>query len=119
VSEKLDKAVLQKNTCSAVIQNAIDYMEKHYQKKLSLEEVAENCYISPNYLSSLFSKEKNIRFSEYLIEIRLHHAVELLEDMKYSVAEIGQMVGYRDVGYFTQIFVKKYGITPAKYRKAK
>lgn len=118
VSEKLDKSALQKNAYSCIIRTAKEYIEKNYQKRLTLEEVAGNSYVSPNYLSMLFRREMNIHFSEYLSNIRLENSVKLLDDISLSVSDVAQMVGYKDVGHFNSIFMKKYGVTPAKYRRS-
>lgn len=105
------------SSVSCIIRTAKNYIDENYDKKISLEDVARHAYISPNYLSSLFKKEMGINFIEYVTEIRLREAKKLLEDMKYSVVEVAQMVGYKDVGHFCNVFLKKYGVSPTAYRK--
>lgn len=105
------------STISCIIRTAKNYIDEHYGSKISLEDVAGHAYISPNYLSSLFKKEMGVNFIEYVTEVRLREAKKLLEDVRYSVVEVAQRVGYKDTGHFSSVFLKKYGVSPTAYRK--
>ena len=56
-------------------------------------------------------------YSEYLQDIRLKKARQLLEETDLSVADIAEQVGYHNKGYFYKLFTRKYGVTPAQYRR--
>lgn len=114
---KIDGGTAHTSTVSCIIRTAKQYIDEHYSQKISLEDVAGHAYISPNYLSSLFKKEMGINFIEYVTEVRLREGKKLLDDVKYSVVDVAQMVGYKDVGHFCNVFLKKYGVSPTGYRK--
>lgn len=117
VLSKMDEGQQETKTYSRMIKSAKEYIEKNYQKHLTLEEVAAQVYVSPNYLSALFHKEMGIHFLEYVTNIRLSHAKDMMDELNYSISDIAGLVGYKDAGHFNQVFAKKYGVSPAKYRK--
>lgn len=73
-------------------------------------------YLSPNYLSELFKKHTGKTISEYLTEYRLEKACQLLDHAEYRVGDVSGMVGIHDGRYFSNMFKKKYGMTPTEYR---
>jgi len=79
--------------------------------------VARKVYISPYYLSHLFREELNITFLEYLTMVRMEEAKKLLKDTSLSIVAIASQVGYEDASYFSKVFKKYVGISPAQYRK--
>lgn len=99
------------------IQTAKAYIGEHYNENLKLEDVAEQVYLAPTYLGVLFKKETGESFSSYLTIIRMEKAKELLHDIKYSIAEIANAVGYSDKRYFSKLFKEQVGVTPKEYRK--
>lgn len=83
---------------------------------ISLNQVAVNVGMSPSYFSSVFSKEVGKTFVEYLTEIRMEKAKELLMCSSLKTSEIGFDVGYKDPHYFSYIFKKTQGVSPKEYR---
>lgn len=114
---KMESSSGENSSISCIIRTAKKYIDEHYDQKISLEDVANHAYISPNYLSSLFKKEVGVNFIEYVTEIRMREAKKLLDDIQYSVVDVAKMVGYRDVGHFSGVFLKRYGVSPTAYRK--
>lgn len=96
---------------------AIRYMKDNLGKKVTLDEVADYVGFSPTYFSKIFSEEFKETFSAYMTRLRIERAMELLilEDMQ--VGEISATVGFEDQSYFTNVFRKFAGVTPAKFRK--
>lgn len=94
-----------------------DYLELHYSGVCSVEEMAEEVHLSPNYLRSLFKESMGQTILEYVTDYRLLKACELLRDKTLRVKEIGRLVGYDNESYFGTVFAKKYGVTPNEYRK--
>ena len=94
-----------------------EYIEKNYAGACSVEEMAEGLRLSPNYLRSLFKAGTGQTILEYLTDFRLQKACELLKDKTQKVKDIGLLVGYENISYFSQVFVKHYGVTPNEYRK--
>ena len=117
VKEKLKSPKPQTESCSKMIQAVKNYMEAHFEEHLTLESAAATVYVSPSYLSTLFKKETGSNFSEYLTAIRMKNAKRLLDDASYTVAQVAEMTGYRDVKHFSSVFQKYYDISPARYRK--
>ncbi|MEN8904373.1 MAG: helix-turn-helix transcriptional regulator, partial [Clostridiales bacterium] len=87
-----------------------------YKDQITLNQVAEHIYLSPYYMSRLFKKELGKNFSEYLIEVRIKKAKELLKDVRYKIYEIAYMVGIKDAHYFSRIFKKYVFLSPSEYR---
>lgn len=94
-----------------------EYLENHYMEEISLEQIAEKYYFNPSYFSSIFKNMFDLTFSEYLIELRMGKARQLLLETGNKVKEISTMVGYRDANYFVRSFKKYYGMTPEEYRR--
>lgn len=98
------------------VQKAADYIKLNYFEKISIKEIADQLYLSPNYLSELFKKHTGKTISEYLTEYRLEKACQLLDHAEYRVGDVSGMVGIHDGRYFSNMFKKKYGMTPTEYR---
>ena len=96
---------------------ARQYMLQHFDRDLSLEEVSRYVDISPYYFSKLFKNETGQTFVEYLTELRIEKAKQLLATASYSIKEICLGVGYSDPNYFSRIFKKVTGQTPTEYRE--
>ncbi|MEK3912359.1 response regulator [Paenibacillus sp. FSL H7-0331] len=103
-----------------VIHRAVAYMELHYdQEGLSLQDVSSVVHISPTYLSIIFKKEKNINFSDFLYQLRMNKAMELLRMSDLKSYEVAEKVGYRNPQYFSVCFKKYTGISPSEFKQVK
>lgn len=97
---------------------AIEYIDSNYhEESISLERVAKEVNISPNYFSAIFSQEVGMTFIEYLTNKRIEWAKYLLRHTDKRSGEIAFAVGYRDPHYFSFVFKKVTGCTPSEYRK--
>ncbi|MFS0725125.1 response regulator transcription factor [Paenibacillus sp. 1P07SE] len=105
-----------KSSTQMIIQHALDYMHAHYEESLSLRNVAEHVFLSPNYVGELFRTELGVSFTDQLIQIRVNKAKELLQLPQLKLYEVAQRVGYHNVGYFTNLFKRITGYTPKQYR---
>lgn len=102
---------------SDVIEIAKDQIRKTYMSdEISLNTIAAEVGMSPSYFSSIFSKEMGKTFVEYLTEIRMDRAKELLMCSSMKTSEIGYEVGYKDPHYFSYIFKKTQNCTPKEFR---
>ena len=104
---------------SFLIHQAITYMEQNYQKKLTLQDVADQCYVSQWHLSKLLNKHAGQSFYEILNGIRINAAKELLSDPSLKIGDIGELVGYSDAGHFARTFKKLEGISANEYRNTR
>lgn len=101
-----------------VVERIVTYFEEHYNEKISLDQIAENMYLSPFYISKIFKSEIGDTPIRYLINIRLEKAKALLESNNSgSIQEIAAMVGYDDAYHFSKLFKKHFGISPSQVRK--
>ena len=108
------------NQCRSVLKQAVSYMDSHFaDEDISLNRVAEEVKISPNYLSAVFSQEMGVTFVEYLTAKRMERARELLRMTGKRSGEVALEVGYKDPHYFSFLFKKTQGCTPRDYRSGK
>lgn len=102
---------------SDIIEIAKDQIRKTYMSdEISLNTIAAEVGMSPSYFSSIFSKEMGKTFVEYLTEIRMDRAKELLMCSSMKTSEIGYEVGYKDPHYFSYIFKETQNCTPKEFR---
>jgi two-component system response regulator YesN len=100
---------------SEMIDKVKEYMESHYAMA-NLNEAARIVHLNPQYLSKFFKEKTGVNFSEYLTEIKMNAAIQLLQDIRFKTYEVGNMVGYVDPKNFTKAFRKHFGISPREYR---
>ena len=104
------------NISNYTIKRALDYIRNHYQDSISLEAVASNLDITPEYLSTLFNREVGQNFSVFLKKFRISHAKRLLKGTDKKIYEIAREVGYSDAKYFNRVFKEEEGLSPGDYR---
>ncbi len=97
-----------------VIDETIQFIQKHYAKPLTLYILAERYQLKPKYFSYLFQKYVGIGPIDYLIQYRMHRAHELLITGQFQVATVAKSVGYADPYYFSRLFKKHIGVPPSK-----
>lgn len=103
---------------SQLISRVCKYISNNYTSyDLSLDSVSDILGITPSYLSSLFKKCTGVNFIDYISNIRIQTAKELLKDPLRSAGEIAELSGYESASYFTRAFKKKTGLTPTEYRR--
>lgn len=94
------------------------YLQHNYMMyDISLDSVSAILNLNASYFSSLFKRTFQVNFLDYLTELRMDAAKELLRDPLRSTAEVANMVGYESANYFTRAFKKKVGMTPTEYRR--
>lgn len=98
------------------IENILSYIDKNYEKKITLEDLAKLEYMNMNYLSSYFKQNLGVGFNEYLANFRLNKTINELINSNKSINEISKSVGFSSVRSYNRIFNKKYGMTPSTYR---
>lgn len=106
------------NAGSFLINQATAYMQKHYAEKLTLQEVADACYVSQWHLSKLMNRHTGKSFYDILNSLRIKAAKELLKDPGLRISDIGEMVGYADTAHFAKVFRKLAGMSANEYRNS-
>ena len=99
------------------LQNIKDYIDSHYQEKITLDTLSEQFFINKYYLTRVFKEQFGVPVVSYLIQVRITHAKRLLRFTDHSIERIGQECGIGDANYFTRIFRKVEGVTPGGYRR--
>lgn len=100
-----------------VINCVLRYMKRYYPQNITLEMICEHFGCSRSYLSHNFKKNIGQSFRECLTDLRLNNAESLLKYSELSITEIAYSVGFSESAYFSNVFKKKYGISPMTYRK--
>ena len=111
-----DDGLPDKQATSFIVKKAIAYIEQNYAKKLSLQEVADFCYVSQWHLSKLINKYAEKSYYDLLNSVRIEKAKELLADPSLKIGDIVDLVGYSDSGHFSRTFKKLTGLSANEYR---
>lgn len=101
---------------SFIVRQALAYMEEHKAEKLTLQEVADACFVSQWHLSKLLNRYTEKSFYDILNSLRIKAAKELLSDPSLRIGEIGEKVGYADTAHFAKVFKKLVGMSANEYR---
>ena len=98
------------------IQDAITYINKHYESQITLEEVSDYVHLSKNHFCNLFKKHTGYCFSKYLNIVRINQSKLLLKDTTMPLIDIALTVGFNNQTYFSSTFKNITGFTPSNYR---
>ncbi len=99
------------------IEKAKRFVERNYDKKVNLTDVASELCLSPKYLSRIFKESTGLSFSDYKLRIKTQKAAECLKQTNYTVCEIADKFGYKNLESFIRLFKKNMGLTPTVYRQ--
>lgn len=106
------------NSSMVLVEKAKQYVKENYNDyDISVEKLCSQLHVSPTYFSTIFKRETEMNFVNFLTTVRLEQAVKLLnttDDKTYMIAE---KVGYPEANYFSYVFKRKFGVSPSKYRK--
>ena len=95
-----------------------DYVIQHFREKIYLESIAEKLGLSPSYLSRTFKKDTGKNLQNYIIEVRLNRASEMLAYSDESIPAIAEFVGFPSQSYFGKVFKDNMNMTPKEYRES-
>lgn len=102
---------------SAIVKEAIEYINENYRNKASLSEIAETLSVSPGYLSRIFKKDTGQNITFYVNKVRMDIARNLISEGKMTLNEISAEVGIQNYNYFYILFKEIHGISPSEYIK--
>lgn len=97
------------------IKNGEQFIINNYNKPIGLNDVASFLHINPSYFSYLFKQVTGYTFKNYLTQIRIEKAKDLLLNSSLNINQISQKVGYEDSNYFSRVFKKNTGYPPSSY----
>lgn len=93
------------------------YIEEHFSETVSLPDAARQIHVAPNSLSRLFKKNTGITFVQYVINVRLRHAVSDLTESQLSISDIALNNGFSTASQFNKVFRQHFHVAPGEYRK--
>ncbi|GMQ56057.1 hypothetical protein AN1V17_04490 [Vallitalea sediminicola] len=99
-----------------LIRKAKQYILDNYTKQILLNDIANDLFIHPNYLSKLFKDTENINITQYITNLRIEHAKELLSETNYKIYEIAESCGYSSTAHFNRTFKREVGVSPKEYK---
>lgn len=97
-------------------QAVLAYIHRHYREDITGEHLARQFHFHKNYISAAICRYTGRPLHRYLLELRIQHALPLLEEGSLSVGEVARAVGFADANYFSRYFKKRTGVTPLTYR---
>lgn len=106
------------NAINAIIKQVKDFIAQNYYKDITMDDAAREVNMSYHYFSKFFKEQTGQNFVDYLSDIRMQKAKELLNDISRSIKDVCYSVGYNDPNYFSKLFKKYTGQSPSEYRSA-
>lgn len=116
LSELTPQKQYQVQSVNAIMKKALDFIHEHYTEELTLQLVSGQVHISRNYFSVLFKRFVGKNFIDYVIDLRIHKAKELLKTTSLKIYEVAEQSGFNDVKYFSKLFKKIIGSSPVDFR---
>ncbi len=109
---------LENDTVSTdTVSRIVHYCHEHYRDDITVRDIAETLHISKSTVSHIFSTQLRVSFPDYIHELRLADAVDMLENETVSITQVAELSGFSTIRTFNRAFRKKYGISPTEYRK--
>lgn len=105
------------NSKNQYVKKIARYILGHIEQDISMNDLADNLYLTKNYLGELFKQETGISVAEFVNNAKVNRAVILLIESELKWYEIALKLGYNNIEYFTKIFKKTMGVTPQNYRQ--
>ena len=103
---------------SELTERILEYLSANYSKKITLRSIADEMHFSEIYCDAVFKSEIGKPIIDYLIDVRLEEAKNLLVNSEYSVKDVSYVIGYADQNYFSRLFKQRVGYTPTNYRSS-
>lgn len=101
-----------------LIEFLADYLREHSEENISRNQLAELVHFSPEYVGKLFKKEMGMSIKDYINKVRIDRAKKMLASANHKIIDIALLVGYENMPYFSSVFKKYEGISPAEWKKA-
>lgn len=95
----------------------MDFIEKNYEKKILIQDIASCLHISARHLGKIFSSYMHMTLGSYINIYRIHKAIGMMEDPDLSLTEIAGKIGLKDSQHFSKLFLHVIGTPPSQYRK--
>lgn len=117
IMEMFGESKLSRSSDSRIVREIRDYLDRNYQQEITLQHIADRFFLSRENVSRKFKQVTGENLSDYLTNLRIDKAKELLQNSDMRLSRISELIGYEDEKYFSRVFKKATGLTPREYRK--
>jgi len=101
------------------VEEITEYIENNFTDELSIGIICDKFFISKNYLYKCFKEHYNCTVNEYIIDLRIKKAKEIIKRKSMPIYSVCEKVGIKNYTYFCKLFKKRVGLSPTEYRKSK
>lgn len=102
---------------ATIMDKIVSYIKENYMYDISRDDIAAHVYLTPNYVSKIFKATQGCYLKDFINDVRITHAKELLRSTQMSVSEVAAATGFDNFSYFSTLFRKATGASPSNYRK--
>lgn len=102
--------------CSIHVVRCIDYIHANLHTRITVKDLSELTGLNPSYLSRLFKKETGLSITDYIRDLKIDAAKNMLLYSDFSPAQIASILAFSDQSYFTEVFRRLVGVSPKKYQ---
>ncbi len=110
-------ANIEHNNYSYIAELAKEFIRKNFARNIGVDDIAKKVFTSQYHFSRIFKKHTQYSPYQYLIHVRLQHAIGLMYQKELSITDISFQSGFSSIDYFSAAFAKKYKLSPSNYRK--
>lgn len=114
----IEKVRLTRFSNKKLIDSIRHYLDQHYASEISLTTLSNLFHINSTHLSETFKSNIGQNFSDYLVNLRMENAKQLLKDKQLKIIDVANLVGFSNSGYFSTVFKKRFGQSPVKFRNS-
>lgn len=114
---ELSAQIAERDKERSVIEDIAEYIEQHPHEEITLQDISERFFLSREYISRKFKQETNGNLSDFIAEVRIKRAKELLANGQLKISQVAELVGFQDEKYFSRVFKKRTNCSPNDYRK--
>ncbi|WP_424766954.1 response regulator transcription factor [Paenibacillus sp. sgz302251] len=101
------------------VMKAKAWIKDNINQKIAIKDISDQVYVNPTYFCEIFKKQTGQTVLDYITDVRLEKARDLLLDTDFNVGKISQLLGYQDTKYFSRLFKQKWGRLPSEYKKSR
>jgi two-component system, response regulator YesN len=112
----IEKVRLARFSNKKLVDSIRHYLDQHYASEISLTTLSNLFHINSTHLSETFKNNIGQNFSDYLVNLRMENAKQLLKDKQLKIMDVANLVGYSNSGYFSTVFKKRFGQSPVEFR---
>jgi two-component system response regulator YesN len=117
ITSKTFQYIKESREADTIVDRLKRFIGENYMRRLSRDDIASSVFLSPDYVSKIFKNETGQYIKDYVTEIRIEKAKQLLREGKMNISEVATSVGFDNFSYFSTIFKKVTGVSPSEYKR--